>query len=382
MHEATTSRERLTDTTTSALVPGAHIEVAFQKLGRDVSRYVKGSGAYPYSIGNNRGYYNIESLPVLPESLPDILETLYRIHEGQSELASEIATSLIENLTTKNDLTNEEVAWLVHIAENGGQFELTPVLEATPGMSRALGKIKFAGSCSECDFKIPKYSGRYPKCCPECGCDLDLARQESQEQLTLGTHREDIELASRPLSHIAEEVYDALYVLNERLRLVSKFGLKEELVHKSIRLPEEATYLQKTLVGESEQATPQEIFEHLVAYTIAGRKGFFDNLVRHLFAKFPLEEGMVERLREEVAKRKPLCKSITSLSEMEDEERKYFTLNKALSSCYTRVMIEGETMGGESYKLLGKCIFEMMQRALEGDLQGPTRFLNLYFLEG
>ena len=45
-------------------------------------------------------------------------------------------------------------------------------------------------------------------------------------------------------------------------------------------------------------------------------------------------------------------------------------------------MIEGETMGGENFKLLGKCIFEMMQRALEGDLRGPTRFLNLYFLEG
>lgn len=400
MHEATTSREQVEETTLSSMVPGAHIEVAFQKLGKDVAQFVKGSGAYPHGIGNERGYYHVDAMPVLPESLPEMLERLYDLQDSGTEEAVEIASALIENLTTKNDITNEELAWLFHIAEGGGKFEISRVVEATPGMSKALGKVKWKGNCEGCDFQIPKYAGRYPKACPGCGQELRLSKQgysstgkdsaykaeevinaDPQAQLALGTHRESFELAeASPLVKMAE-VEDALVILEKRVRLVKGAGLNESVVAGTYPLPLEATNLQKALLGEAEES-PHEIFDALVTYLSESFDPRFDKLVGVLFEKHSLEEGLTARIRGEVERRKPLRKSIASLVDMADLDRKYFTLNKALSSCFTRVMIEGETMGGKNFKFIGKRIFEMMQKALDGDLDGPTRFLNTYFLEG
>jgi uncharacterized Zn finger protein (UPF0148 family) len=39
----------------------------------------------------------------------------------------------------------------------------------TPGMMKALGKtMKLKRICDKCGFMMPKYSGRYPKFCPNC----------------------------------------------------------------------------------------------------------------------------------------------------------------------------------------------------------------------
>ena len=425
MQEVTTPPVSLEETTISSMVPGAHIEVAFQKLGRDVSNYVKGSGAHPFDIGNERGYYHIDAMPVLPESLPEMLEKLYQLQDSGSEQSADIATALIENLTTRNDITNEELSWLYKIAQDGGQFSFTTVLEATPGMSKELDKLKWAG--------------RYPRYCPECGHELRLSKQgyssmargnlgedatskEMESGLKAwvqswilarergnvalakqikkkldpekvyfyfgdpdapGFRMESFELAEAPAppSARAKEVADALGILEKRVRLMKGASLSEAVVAKAAPLHPLSTNLQKALLGEAEES-PHEAFDALIAYLQECSDTSRDPLVSVLFQKHTLEEGLTSRLREEVAKRKPLVRAIQSLLTEEDEDRKYFTLNKALSSCYTRVMIEGETRGGSHFKFIGKRIFEMMQRALDGDMETPARFLNLYFLEG
>lgn len=600
MFETTTSRDMIVEATTSSMVPGAHIEVAFQKLGRDVSKYVDGSGALPFDIGNERGYYHIDMMPVLPESLPEVLEKLYRIQERGTERASDIASALIENLTTRNDITNEELTWLYKIAEDGGRFKLTQVLEATPGLTNALSKFKYKGDC-KCGFRVPKYPGRYPKNCPECGDTLYLKDeskmdegrllvgdyfQQEQRDYTIygrvvsvqknGSHRavvfssenpkavvtslsgwypapvgispkdvppkvkskidskadsmlsesEDLEeavsytleteyegvlwhvldgkkvignviktalrgfeptfipdsgtknaksfpftrdlksaanavwaayqaqnestrmneaafvlkkhssdpewgdldvpgfdvfvggkrigivqqikgkwsaashswsgpprktkeeaakdLLSKPWVRRREsaEVHSALRILDKRIRLMRGASLNERTVALTHPLPEGATSIQKAILGEDSDCDKKEVFSALVEYLNSSQDPSYDKIVGVMMERFSPEEGMTERLRQEVRKRTPLVKAIRSLVEMEDEDRRYFTLNKALSSCFTRVMIEGETMGGENFKFLGKHIFEMMQRALDRDLDGPSRFLNTYFLEG
>jgi hypothetical protein len=391
MFETTMSRDMITETTQSSMVPGAHIEVAFQKLGRDVSKYLKGSGALPYDSGNERGYYHIDQMPVLPESLPEMLEALYRIQEDGTERSKDLASALVENLTTRNDITNEELSWVYKIAEDGGQFELTKIIEATPGMSKVLSRYKYKGNCGECDFKVPKYAGRYPKYCPECGSELAL-KEKSQggfprthyylpPKSTKEVVKDSFELEEAHPRHRALEVLDALKILDKRVKLMQGAALTEAVVAQTYPLPEEATNLQKALLGEAEES-PHEIFDALVDYLLESSDPCYDKLVGVMMGESPLDEGMAVRLRQEVEKRKPLVKSIRSLVEMADEDRRYFTLNKALSSCFTRVMIEGETRGGGNFKFLGKHIFEMMQRALEGDLDGPARFLNTYFLEG
>lgn len=39
----------------------------------------------------------------------------------------------------------------------------------TPGLKKAFGKMEGKKRCESCGMTIPKYEGRYPKKCPECG---------------------------------------------------------------------------------------------------------------------------------------------------------------------------------------------------------------------
>lgn len=40
----------------------------------------------------------------------------------------------------------------------------------TPGLFRAIGKMQPSNKgCSNCNFPLPVYPGRYPKTCPNCG---------------------------------------------------------------------------------------------------------------------------------------------------------------------------------------------------------------------
>ena len=119
MNEATTPRT-LEETTTSALVPGAHIEVAFSKLGMDARKYLKVDDP-------DNGYYTIEQPLILPNTIPYVLEALYQIQAEGTPQGREIAAALVENITTKNDLTDEELSVLHSIAKTGGRALLRKV---------------------------------------------------------------------------------------------------------------------------------------------------------------------------------------------------------------------------------------------------------------
>ena len=43
-------------------------------------------------------------------------------------------------------------------------------INITPGMARAMGGP--VCTCSDCHLSIPKYRGRYPQKCPDCGAVL------------------------------------------------------------------------------------------------------------------------------------------------------------------------------------------------------------------
>ena len=371
------------ETTTSALVPGAQFLVAFSKLGLDASEYLKGEDP-------DRGYYTIDTPLVLPESFPEVLAILYRIQDSGSKQARAMAAALIDNLTTRNDITNEELTFLIPAAQGGGLVQLRKMSEQhTPGLAKALGNIRYKGSRACCDFQIPVYPGRYPKVCPECGAALDLARGGNEEDSGAGLgpagdteefNWDDIGESSPFVK--AQEVFTALKVLRQRVRLVAEAGLNESAAAKTFPLLQGASDLQRCIVGDAVPKNHKALFESLVSYLMESGDSSMDRLVGVLFTKFPIEAGMTERLREEVKKRPDLVKSIQASISLKDQTRRYFVLNKALSSCFTRVMIEGESRGGDSYKFMGKCILEMMHRALGDDLQGSARFLNTFFLEG
>lgn len=52
----------------------------------------------------------------------------------------------------------------------------------TNGMSNVFKNNNSVLHCSSCGLNIPKYPGRYPSSCPECGSPLELISVDDQEQ--------------------------------------------------------------------------------------------------------------------------------------------------------------------------------------------------------
>lgn len=66
-------------------------------------------------------------------------------------------------------------------------------ITVTPGMSHAMSKLPGSGyKCPNCKMEIPKYTGRYPKFCSQCGTELNF-NNKTQEVRTMSKAKELIE---------------------------------------------------------------------------------------------------------------------------------------------------------------------------------------------
>jgi hypothetical protein len=83
-------------------------------------------------------------------------------------------TAYIENSEILNALKKEKNE---QVFEDADEAAFDSVDEQgngmTPGMQSAFDKIKYKSQCPVCGMLIPKYRGRYPKHCIECGYDLE-----------------------------------------------------------------------------------------------------------------------------------------------------------------------------------------------------------------
>jgi len=51
----------------------------------------------------------------------------------------------------------------------------------TKGMRSALGKLPGSGyKCPECGLVVPRYTGRYPRACPDCGIKLGITNERGE----------------------------------------------------------------------------------------------------------------------------------------------------------------------------------------------------------
>lgn len=48
----------------------------------------------------------------------------------------------------------------------------------TKGMRNAMEKAGGKLSCPDCNLTVPKYPGRYPRTCPECGYELESCQHK------------------------------------------------------------------------------------------------------------------------------------------------------------------------------------------------------------
>lgn len=235
----------------------------------------------------------------------------------------ELVDAVIINLTSTNSLTDQELDVLYQIAQSNGHVRLYPEHPVTYGMRKALDKTGSHAKCPECGFVIPKYPGRYPRYCPSCG------------------------------------------------------GLIVPKKSESLRIKESLEFLERFDVVPSFQASDEEIFqalvEHVAENNVSERQA---REIQGMFGRYSIEDGVIQSLRGEIASRKTLCRAIRTL-----REEDVFATVKVLSSCLTRVMIEGQRRGGDFYKVIGKETLRMMEKAFVGDLKGPQRFVKLFFLE-
>lgn len=56
----------------------------------------------------------------------------------------------------------------------------------TPGQYKALMREGAARTCLECHQCLPKYSGRYPKQCPDCGGNVGNPIEDAVTYITNG----------------------------------------------------------------------------------------------------------------------------------------------------------------------------------------------------
>ena len=341
-----------------------------------------------------------------------------------------IVDAVVLNLTTKNDLKENDLDILSTIVKSGGMIRVSttggPEKQATAGMQKAIGRMHTGGStkgqCTGCGYVIPKYPGKYPKSCPKCEKGLvigdiepsmawhdepastNLAKSESFTSLLSALHRLHEGIAVQVvceggLTGGVKELYGSLTgpARNDFHRAVSRvFGTGTTQTEDTLT-PADVTSLRRSVyfLDEQEKCLWQPLFREFCVDFALGEKAFgtvFSALVEHLdsgppvsmdpvlskmFCVFSVKSGMTERLRDEVAKRSNLTEAIRTCSTPNK-----FTLVKALSSCLTRTMIEGETKGGEEHSVVGATLFHMMERAFSGDMVIPSRFMSLYFLRG
>lgn len=127
------------------------------------------------------------------------------------------------------NLTDEQAEKVLRIANI--------YLEAyTPGMSSALGKIKYKGSCRSCGFNIPAYPGLYPKFCPNCGAPLNIASMKIESVDKICTKCGKIHDS---VFEVCEECGSNLYLLSDDLFEVYSAILEVFYIVKAT--PEEGT---------------------------------------------------------------------------------------------------------------------------------------------
>jgi len=62
----------------------------------------------------------------------------------------------------------------------------------TAGQYRSLIRGGHVRECDECHQCLPKYKGRYPKCCPGCGGNVGMPIEDAVESILNGESLETV----------------------------------------------------------------------------------------------------------------------------------------------------------------------------------------------
>lgn len=395
------------ETTLSSTIPAANVVGILSKVrlpSQDFMSKEEGVMLVDHSLGEKDLFKVLKILTL--EQAKDVPEAV-----------TKLVDAMIMDLTTCSSLSEEERDVLWTIVKNGGKVKLEVHRPVSSGMKSAMQRVRWRGQC-ECGFVIPKYPGRYPAKCPQC--DAPLMNIDSDMQWLSTGMESEIEDLLDYLSILAEarsrglngtvigeqKMSDGVMAFYKSLSAASARAFHKAVSTTYFDPKEEGLVLTEADLTEVSRApyylscaemdvwapilesmglpVPEldtaRVFRALV--DLVDKKSphpFRDAALRESFRVFSVSPGITVRLRTEVFKRKALIESLKLQRRKPDK----FNLLKALSSCFTRVMIEGQSHKGDSsYTEVGKIMFAMMERAFAGDLATPSRFLDLYFLEG
>lgn len=100
------------------------------------------------------------------------------------QLTNDRGRRAFENLCAENNVTVDgtQIVHRMTDAVLDGTSPEKAIDEAlTPGMKNAMvSNAKY--HCGDCGLNIPKYQGRYPKFCPECGGELTPPKERPAEE--------------------------------------------------------------------------------------------------------------------------------------------------------------------------------------------------------
>ena len=367
--------QELDENTTVASVPAVYVRSTLGKVGIDYQKFLKdepGVMSVDHHIEDRQFSSVVKDLVKATSADTGFAST---VNASRASDLKTLVDAIIVNLTTKNDLTDEELDVLYTIVKNGGKIKLENA-SMTPGLLKALGK-KVKGSCS-CGFTVPKYAGRYPAKCPRCSGELNLS--------------------APPVTHVPEAFKAFHKLLTDYHSMVvgkgvgpgaiveaSEFAFNRAITGPVLegavsgKDPSRQAEFQEKLRMRLSFESDEQVFEWTVQYMeeVPGDR-FGDAAFATIFELFPIEgsPNLVRSIREEVGQRDRLSQSIRSLG------GNRFSVVKVLSSCLTRLMIEAENRGGDFYGVVGRATFQMMERAFEGDLDVPVRFIRSYYVGG
>ena len=128
--------------------------------------------------------YNIEKKDELPDNVKALSEDKIRQW-------IEVWNSVYEKCQTAGGKDCETVAF--RNANGVVNVKEANKVSVTKGMANAFSKGNVKFKCSECGQVIPKYAGRYPKYCPNCGEELPTLNQATQETESDEDHTKEID---------------------------------------------------------------------------------------------------------------------------------------------------------------------------------------------
>lgn len=231
----------------------------------------------------------------------------------------------------------------------------------TPGMEKAVLKA-YRSKCEGCGFIIPRYSGRYPSFCPECGEALNIVALKKRVEKKNEEWKEVASVIAEAMFYATEAKFEEGSLVSPEgdvKSYVERFGLKlREKSLSSVFEGDKSNLLSLALVKKiaEDEESAEKIAEKVVRPSVEEFRSVVEDMDSVIFASvYPLlltmneilldkedsmEDEILERARREGADLYEALSGIkawTILMKDQEKAKDFRTFTEALHSLPTNI---------------------------------------------